>query len=343
MQEPLKTEVPAHPRWHIAFCNVTFTEYAGVTYHDYYQSAAVMLEAQLKARDYAERRWGVGRFMPPRVDSPGGYFANLFGMPVVETDSDEIPFVDTTRPVIADVEDADRLKMGDPRSTGLMARRYAFWQYYREQGYPVEFGGTEGNVIDAAIDLTGTQVLAAMYENPARARQVLDIVTEAHEQVAAFGAALSGRAYTGFTYTGDDFSGLLSPALYREYAIPCYRRLYGGNRKRFMHSELLRAEHLRIARDELDITEFHGAGCVHLSLKELHAIMGSRFWTQLTPQEMLELSSAGIAERIKDLANSGCAYVQLYPGRGTPDRNMEAAIAACQQECPGGPLYAMDP
>ncbi len=38
-----------------------------------------------------------------------------------------------------------------------------------------------------------------------------------------------------------------SPALYREFAVPCYQRLYGGQTSRFMHSELLRAEHLRIA------------------------------------------------------------------------------------------------
>ena len=51
------------PSWHIAFCNVTYTGYAGVSYADYYGSSAVMLEAQLAAKDYAERQWGVGGFM----------------------------------------------------------------------------------------------------------------------------------------------------------------------------------------------------------------------------------------------------------------------------------------
>ena len=31
------------PTWHIAFCNVTYTEYAGVRYADYYASPATML------------------------------------------------------------------------------------------------------------------------------------------------------------------------------------------------------------------------------------------------------------------------------------------------------------
>jgi hypothetical protein len=106
-----------------------------------------------------------------------------------------------------------------------------------------------------------------------------------------------------------------------------------------MHSELLRAEHLRLARGEVGITEFHGAGSVRLSLQEQYSIMGEGFWTQLTPQEMLELTPDRIRERLREFAGSGCKCVQLYPGRGTPARNMEAAIAACRDLCPGGPAW----
>jgi hypothetical protein len=327
------------PKWHIAFCNVTYTEYAGVSYKDYYGSPAVMLEAQLKAREVAEQRWGVGRFVGVGVDSVGGAFASLFGMPIIEpTSDDEIPYLDTTRPPITDVADADQLSFGDPRTTGAMARRYEFWQYYRSRGYQVGFGGASGSVISSAMEITGNSVLAGMAMDPSNAWRVLDKVMEAEVAVATFSASLAGGEYHGFTYTGDDFSGLLSPAMYREFAVPCYQRLYGENQSRFMHSELLRAEHLRIARDEVGITDFHGAGCANLTLAEMHEIMGEKFWTQLTPQEMLEFTPAQIAERIKEFAQCGCWRVQLYPGRGTPDRNMEAAIAACQRECPGGPV-----
>jgi hypothetical protein len=67
--------------------------------------------------------------------------------------------------------------------------------------------------------------------------------------------------------------------------------------------------------------------------------MGEGFWTQLTPQEMLELTPDRIRERLREFAGSGCKCVQLYPGRGTPARNMEAAIAACRDLCPGGPAW----
>lgn len=164
------------PRWHIAFRNVTFTEYAGVSYADYYASPATMLEAQLAARGLLER------------------------------------------------------------------------------------------------------------------------VVEAQEHVAGLSAGLARRQYTGMGYTGEDYSALLSPAVYRAFAVPFYNRLYAGSKQRSVHSELLRAERLRTARAEVGTTEFHGAGSVNLTLQEQYGTMG---------------------ERIREFAGCGCVYVQLYPGRGT--------------------------
>jgi len=329
------------PRWHIAFCNVTYTEYAGVSYRDYYGSPAVMLEAQLAAKESAERRFGVGRFISPSVDSPGCLLASFLGMPVVvPEDADELVYLDSSRPVLAGVRDAGRVRYGDPRADGLMGQRWRAWQYYASRGYRVTFGGHGGGPVTLACELSSGAALAWCAEDPEGAARLLARLVAVEKSVAAFSASLEGRPAGDFTYTGDDFSGLLSPRMYREFAVPCYRALYGSSAERFMHSELLRAEHLRIARGEVGITMFHGAGCVNLTLVEMQEIMGGRFWTQVTPQEMLELSPARIAERIRELAQSGCSHVQLYPGRGTPDRVMEAAIAAARRECAGGPAWS---
>ncbi|MBI2299188.1 MAG: hypothetical protein HYU66_09655 [Armatimonadetes bacterium] len=327
------------PKWHIAFCNVTYTEYAGVTYRDYYGSPATMLEAQLAARDYAERTWGVGRFMAPHVDTPSCTFASLLGMPVVVPEADEIPYLDTAHPLVTGPADLDRLASGDPRTTGLMARRYEAWQYYRAQGYAVGLGGHGGAILTTAGEITGGAVFADLADDPAYAQRLLDRIVDAEIALAELDASLCGGEYRGTGYTGDDYSGRLSPAMYRAFAVPCYRRLYADQTARFMHSELLRADHLRIARDELGITEFHGAGCKLLTNAEMHATMGDRFWTQVTPQELLELTPAQLDERVRELAGCGCGWVQLYPGRATPPRNLEAGIEACRRECAGGPAW----
>jgi len=322
--------------WHLAFSNVTTTEYAGVSYQDYYASPAAMLQAQVAAKEYLEQRWGVGRFMGVGLDFPSCGFSSMLGMTVIEPTVDEMPYLDTRHPLITDVADADQIIIGDPKTTGLMAKRWEFYQYYQAQGYEVGFGGYGGAVISAAVEITGGAIFAGMLDNPDGAWRVLNKVLEALERLGEFDASLRGGTYTGSGYTGDDFSGLLSPTLYREFAVPCYQRIYRENTTRFMHSELLRAEHLRIARDELGITDFHGAGCKNLTLAEMHEIMGEKFWTQVTPQEMAELSPAQLDEKIKEYAGCGCHCVQLYPGRHTPERNMDAALAACQRECTGG-------
>ena len=323
-------------KWHIAFCNVTYTEYAGVTYRDYHSSPAIMLETQLQAKAVAERRWGVGRFCHPGIDLPHCTLHALWGMGYVTPEADELPYLDTTRPVITRPSDVDALPRRDPREA--LAKRYEFYEYYHAHGHKVGFGGAGGAVITLACELSNSAVFEWLLDDPEGAQQVLDNVMDTEERLAAFGAELAGAPFSGFGYTGDDYAGLMSPAMFRKWAVPAYRRLYRDNQSRFMHSELLRAEHLRICRDEVGITEFHGAGCKLLTLEEMYDIMGENFWTQITPQELLEWSPAQLAERIKEYANCGCRYVQLYPGRQTPDANMAAAIAACQQECAGGPV-----
>lgn len=327
------------PKWHIAFCNVTYTGYVGVSYAEYYASPAVMLQTQLAAREYVERRFGVGRFIRPAVDSPSCTFASYLGMPVIMPTADELPYVDTRRPLVTDPSDLSGIRVGDPRTEGLMAHRWHTYEYYRQQGYEVSFGGASTAVITLACQLSADAALLWFAEQPAAAQALLDFLLDAIEHVGRFDAELRGADFRGFTYTGDDNSGLLSPAMYRRFAVPCYRRLYADNQTRFMHSELLRAAHLRIARDELGITSFHGAGCVNLTLEEMRQIMGHNFWTQVTPQELATLTPAELAERVRELAASGCSHVQLYPGRDTPDENLAAAIEACRRYCPGGPAW----
>ena len=321
-------------KWHIAFCNVTFTEYAGMTYRDYYASPANMLEGQLAAQAVAEEKFGVGSFIRPYIDTPPVSFASYLGMPLVEPDDDELPYVDTRAPVLKDPADVKCLQAGDPKTTGMMAKRWQAWQYYRSQEYEVRFGGHGGSIVTTAHELSGGNILLWLAQHGAAAQRVLDAVADADLAIRAFDEALCGA--TDSAYTGDDFSGLLSPEMYRRFAIPQYERIYAGRSDRSMHSELLRAEHLRMAKDILGITSFHGAGCLNLTLTEMHEIMGRDFWTQVTPQELIELSPQAITEKVKEYAYSGCGYVQLYPGRGTPDVNMRAAIAAAEGECVGG-------
>jgi hypothetical protein len=328
------------PKWHIAFLNISITQYAGVTFKEYYSSPARTLEAQIKASETVENRFGVGRFIKPFIDTPTGTLSSLLGMKVVFPEGvDELPSVDPRSAVIHDVADVDKVRVGDPRKDSVMALRLRAWQYYRDHGYPRDLGGFGGPIVTTACEVSGDSVLMGLVENPDAACRLFDLVMEAGRAVDDLATSLRGKPSTGGGgYIGDDYAGLLSPEMFRKYVIPRYQKIYAGKTSRFMHSELLRREHLQIARDLLDITDFHGAGCEKLTFEEMREVMGHKFWTQVTPHEMIALTPAELAERVKVMANCGAWRVQLYPGRGTPDSQMEAAIAALRKECRGGPV-----
>lgn len=322
------------PQWNIAFCNVTFTEYAGMTYREYYASPANTLEAQLRSKFVAEEKFGAGCFVQPYVDMPEATIAACLGMPSVDTANDEMSYLDAGAPLLREPEDVAGILGWDPKTADRVVRRWQAWHYYRSRGYDVSLAGHDAAIITVAHEISAGRIFEWMLADPAAATRILDAVTAADLALRAYDESLCSVSTTG--YSGDDYSGLLSPELYRRFAIPQYERVYANRTRRFMHSELLRAEHLRLAKDLLDISCFHGAGCKNLTLAEMHQIMGSEFWTQLTPQDLLELSPRAITEMVKEYANSGSGYVQLYPGRGTPDANLLAAIAAAEQECKGG-------
>lgn len=326
------------PKWHIAFMNISITQYAGVTFREYYSTPDRTLEAQLKASETVEKRFGVGRFIKPFLDTLTGTMASLLGMKVVFPEGvDELPSVDPRAPVITDVAEAGKIRIGDPERDGTMPLRIRAWQYYKDHGYPRDIGGADSSIVTTACEISADSLLPGLAENPDGARRLLDVVMKANRALDAFCTSWRGKPSTG-GYIGDDYAGLMSPAMFREFVIPCYQKLYEGKTSRFMHSELLRREHLQMARDLLHITDFHGAGAENLTLAEMYEVMGHNFWAQLTPHELITLTPAEIAESIKTMANSGAGKVQIYPGRGTPDRQMEAAIAALQKECRGGPV-----
>ncbi|MCX8083195.1 MAG: hypothetical protein N3D17_07410 [bacterium] len=323
------------PKWHIAFCNVTITKYTGMRYVDYYDAPVNMLEAQIKAAEYVEKKWGVGKFITPYIDSPSSLIPSFLGMDVLYPSEDELPYIDSKNPLLSKLDDIKKLSIPDYKKAGLMAKRWEAWQYYKSCGYEVRFWETQGSIITTACEISGNAIFVWLIEAPEEAKRVLDFIVDVDRHLVEVDKNLCGENLNGTTY--DDFSGLLSPEMYKKFAVPYYEKLYDGKKTRYMHSELLTAEHLRIAKDMLDITSFHGAEAKNLTTEEMYEIMGHNFWVQVTPKQMKEYNQYQLEEQIKKFANCGAAYVQIYPGRDTPDINMERAIEILQKECKGGP------
>jgi len=330
-------KVAADSQWHIAFLNISTTDLAGVTFRHYYSCPAAMLAAQLKAREEAERRWGVGRFVHVYVDAPSARVTTLFGMRRVFSEEDEVPWTDPASNPLTDMNDVDSIPMLNPANCPAFVAKREAWEYYNSQGFKTGLGPGAASTVTDACDISGNAFLTALIEAPELARRLLERVTDAHFAIRDWCREITGVRVGGAV--GDDFAGLLSPDMFREFVMPCYRRVYDGASRIYMHSELLNVEHLRIIRDDIGLDEFHGAAHANLSFADMREVLGRNFWVQLTPHELAHLSPGQIRERIKVLANSGAMAVQIYPGRLTPPENMEAAIEACREECPGGPRW----
>ncbi|MBT3374887.1 MAG: hypothetical protein HN742_08105 [Lentisphaerae bacterium] len=325
------------PQWHIAFLNIATTDLAGVTFRHYYSCPEATLTAQLKAREEAERRWGVGRFVHTSLDVPGVEVTTLFGMRRVFSEDDEVPWTDPASNPFTDMNDVDAVPVLAPADCPVFAAKVKAWEYYNSQGIKMGLGAGAASTVTDACDVSGNAFLTALIEAPELAHRLLERITDAHFAIRDWCQSITGVPVGGAV--GDDFAGLLSPSMFREFVMPQYHRVYEGASRIYMHSELLNVEHLRIIRDDLGFDEFHGAGTEKVTFAEMYEVLGHNFWVQLTPHELAHLSPNEIRERIKVLANSRAMAVQLYPGRLTPPENMEAALDACREECPGGPRW----
>lgn len=167
-----------NPKWHIAFCNMTITKYAGITYKNYYNSSQNMLEAQLKAKDFVERNFGVGKFIVPYIDSPCCILSSFLGMNLIFPSEDELPYLETSKPLINSPEDIEKLTIPDYKTSGFMAKRWETWNYYVSQGYKVRFWSTHGSVIQTACEITNDNIFWYLVEIPEEALKILDFIVK---------------------------------------------------------------------------------------------------------------------------------------------------------------------
>jgi len=128
------------------------------------------------------------------------------------------------RPLLVDPQDLKKLPRPDPATSARMSDRLEGIRLMREtvgDDIPV-MGWVEGAMAESA-DLRGdSNVLLDLYDRPEWLRELLEICTEvaidfARAQVEA-GAQIIGM--------GDAIASQISPAMYREYALPYERRIF---------------------------------------------------------------------------------------------------------------------
>ncbi|MBI2941209.1 MAG: hypothetical protein HYY04_12300, partial [Chloroflexi bacterium] len=187
--------------------------------------------------------------------------------------------------------DLRKLRQIDPLATGLQRRTIEFARRMREladryvvrlkDGAEIRPGataqlpaGTMGPFTVAGQLAGVTELLVALYERPEFARELLAIVTDKIIDWMAYCEQTQGMGVLGIA---DDYAGNLSAPHFREFVLPCLRRIrshFPGAWFRFHMCG--KVDHLvPVLADELRIQEF-GLFGFELDKRRVQAVMGGR-------------------------------------------------------------------
>ena len=316
--------------WWLAIPEEVETEYAGVKLGQYYNDPEVMLQTQLKAQELFRQLYdfdkpGVGPAYSSYIE------ASMLGTEVIFPE-DNVPMV--KGPVMKEAEEVNKLKILDPYKEGLMPRAIQTYRYMREKvgdNVPVGLGGTEGPITTAVI-LRGQDFFMDLLLYPKEAHQLLALVTEASLMLRTVIEKVTGEPIRS-TGICDDFSGLLSPDHYEEFALPYQKQIYEafGHEGRVMHSELLRREHLKFL-PELGVTAYDPGTNQYLTIADIKSEIDIRFSWNLKPSaDMLQGTPDTIKAKYEQAVAEGAPEIATELCRGVPRENVRAFIEASRR------------
>lgn len=250
----------------------------GISFASYSEDPDLMLETQLEFQHYvrhnllSDAEMGMPSEAWPgvHVDLQNYYEAAWFGCPVHYREG-QVP---DTSPILTDDNKRMLFDAGipDPFTDGIMAKNARFLEHIGERirdytfmGLPVRGVspsglGTDGPFTAAACIRGATEICLDIYEDPDFARELLNFITEATiVRIKAWRERLGHEMRPRCWGFADDSIQLLSPETYREFVLPCHKRLVSELAGEGPHSIHLCGDatrHFRTIRDELNVNAF---------------------------------------------------------------------------------------
>ncbi len=320
-----------HIPWSIGIPPEVTTEYVGGKLGEYYRNPEVMLKTQLEAREIFHQLYG----LPKRGVGPSysSYVeASQLGVEVIFPE-DNVPMV--KGPVMAHAKDVYRLKILNPFREGLMAKAIETYKFMKQEvgnSIPVGLGGTEGPVTTAVI-VRGQDFFVDIFLHPKEMHKLLELVTEASFLIRRTIEKVTGEPIRS-TGIADDFSGMLSPDQYQEFAFPYQKQIYDafGKEGSRLHSELLRKEHLKFL-PELGVIHYDPGCDQYLEVRDLvEEIPEIPFSFNLkTSQDMMQGTPESIRAKYVQAVEEGAPEIYTEICRGTPRENIQAFIQVAKE------------
>jgi len=248
----------------------------GITFREYFSDVETMMRVQVWHQDYVrhsvvqDAEMGLPEAWNVYPDFQNCYEALWFGCEL-HFFEDNVP---DTVPMLAGDKKNLLFDRGIPDPLGgVMATNIERREYLRQRraegfehrGRPLaepglSMGGSDG-IFTAACNLRGTtQACLDLYEDPDYARSLLDFITEATiVRLRAWRKLTGTELRTKGMGLADDAIALLSTEMYREFVLPCHRRMLselteGGPNSMHLCGDATR--HFPLLRDELNIQSF---------------------------------------------------------------------------------------
>ncbi len=249
-----------------------------LTFQEYFDNPDLMLETQVEFQHYVRHNLLFDGEMGMPKDSWGGvyvdfqntYEASWFGCPMRFHENQVVD----TEPILNDDNKRMLFDQGipDPFTGGSMGLNMEYYERMKEKlldyiymGLPVAgvspIGlGTDGPFTAAANLRGSSEICMDLYEDPQYARDLLAYITDATiVRIRAYRKLLGHDLKPKCWGFADDSIQLLSPAMYREFVLPCHKRLVSELAGEGPHSIHLCGDatrHFRTIRDELNVKAF---------------------------------------------------------------------------------------
>ncbi|MDD5482094.1 MAG: uroporphyrinogen decarboxylase family protein [Kiritimatiellae bacterium] len=188
----------------------------------------------------------------------------------------------------------------------------------RSDAVPHFIGHSLEGPVTTAVLLMGQDFLTLPYDDPDRAHRLLKFCTEsALNYVAALHRHFHGNtpAEPGPRGIPDDFAGMLPPAIFGEFVVPYWNRVYEGLNatERNLHSELLREKHLPFLR-ELNISHYDPSADQYLTPELLKKKYPCPFMSRIQSWEMRDLTAEELENLYRKIASCGPYLITFHLG-----------------------------
>ncbi|MHB0878323.1 MAG: uroporphyrinogen decarboxylase family protein [Anaerolineae bacterium] len=318
--------------WGLGVSPEVLTEYAGTTLHGFYTDPEVMLFTQQEANRRFRALYGVDA-TALHIAAPAYVGVSALGAEVVFPEHDA-PMVRNQGHVLPGRDAVFALTVPEPSTVPLMQRSVAMRPHFAEAtGQVVPLSSGQEGPLTAAVLLRGERFFVDVYEDPAAAHRLLDVVTDTYIAFTRYARALNGTTVAA-TGLADDFAGMLRPALWTEFVLPYWRRIFEalGPGRRSVHSELLHREHLPLLVD-LGVDFFDPGVDQYLTSATIAAAVAIPFMAYIWPVRDLLLGGPEVVRRqyAAEVAAGVSQVVADVSSPGIPPDSIRAFIEVARQ------------